>query len=168
MTIPSTGWLERRLTPEGVELLRARKLQSGDLLVPPEWLPASAWEDQTIRAFVPFRYAACLGANVPDHPIEQLLALLPAPAADLLRGRQTVPHNVPNLLGPAGCLALTTEDARLLASTLSDAGLEHDEEHEGRYAYFVDGDVSAQGGEGLAVYFEPVFPDGATSCTECG
>ena len=54
-------WIEQRLTPEGVELLRSGAVSlGGQFENPAQGLPASAWEDRTLRPFVPWRYAACL------------------------------------------------------------------------------------------------------------
>ena len=169
----STGNLEQRLTPEGVELVRTHQLISEkDPLRLPEWLPASAWDDQTIRAYIPVGYAACLYVVdtgqpvIPDPPVEQL-ALLPAPARDLLRDRQTVRYLDVPAEGRPDCLALTTQDARLLDAALRDAGFEQDEQ---RNASVVNYHVDYPGLDGsqLHIAFEPVFPDGTVWCSDCG
>ena len=167
--------MEQRLSPEGVELVRTHEnpLEKNPLRLH-EWLPPSAWDDQQFRAYVPFGYAACMDVAGPsatalsDQPIEQLLALLPAPAADLLRGRQTVPQSLDiSIWGSDKCLALTTEDARLLDSALRDAGVEQNEQDNARLlAYYVD--YPGQDGAQLGVFFEPVFPDGLVVCSDCG
>ncbi len=125
--------MEQRLTPEGVELVRTRH---GNPLLLHESLPASAWEDKQFRKYVPVGYAACfflhdpnkLGAaqtsSVVAPPIEQLLAVLPTSAADLLRGRLTVPAVRGSSDAQYDCLALTTDDARRLDRALADAGVE--------------------------------------------
>lgn len=51
--------IERRLTPEGVELVRSGILQARDLLGPTNEVPTDAWEDPKARAFVPSRYSVC-------------------------------------------------------------------------------------------------------------
>ena len=102
----ATGWLEQRLTPAGVELVRQH---SNPLEKDPtrlhEWLPASAWEDRRPKAYVPSSYGVCLYLGGPvdfseptdGSTIEELGALLPAPAADLLRA--PTPCNVSTSVG---------------------------------------------------------------------
>jgi hypothetical protein len=181
----STGLIEQRLTPEGVELVRAEVLSSGffdhdrelvgalgdlhyggievrdgDRLVhlawgdvgfdkgtdpiattpTPEqvgalerldarledlasWLPASAWEDPELRAYVPSRYSVCyMGQNQPlARP--RILDLLPASAEDLLRASDTTQSEVNGPRGfPFWCSVVTTQEARELAGILRDAG----------------------------------------------
>src|SRR5215211_4532921 len=75
----STGFLEQRITPEGVELLRSAVVGSD----PPRvtWdvmseLPRRAWADRTIRAYVPSRFAVCDDAST--RGFERAWSLLPA------------------------------------------------------------------------------------------
>jgi hypothetical protein len=181
----STGLIEQRLTPEGVELVRAEVLASGlfdhdrELLTTPDlyyggievldgdrlvhltwgdagfeqgstpipttptpaimdavqgldarlenlrsWLPASAWEQQEMRAFVPSRYSVCYSGQ--DESMERLriLQLLPAPAADSLRTLDTTTGEFGGSRGPVTfwCSVVTTEVARELGQILEDAG----------------------------------------------
>jgi hypothetical protein len=182
----STGLIEQRLTPEGVELVRAEVLstglfdhnrefvdayarglnyggievRTGDQFIhlawgdvgfekgsdpiattpTPEqvgalerldarledlasWLPASAWEDPELRAYVPSRYSICyMGQNEPlARP--RILDLLPAPAEDLLRASDTTQSEVNGPRGfPFWCSVVTTEEARELAGILQGAG----------------------------------------------
>jgi hypothetical protein len=99
-------------------------------------------------------------------PIEQLLAALPAPAADLLRGRLPVPAVLGSIDAQYDCLALTTDDARRLDRALSDAGLE------GVPAGIVRYLLEYLGQDGtpleMRIDLEPVFPDGTISCSACG
>ena len=84
--VSTTGFLERRLTLEGVELMRSEIASSGlfgdeldlaphgpldatpgsalerlvrRLTDPASWLPAAAWEDREVRTYVPSRYEVC-------------------------------------------------------------------------------------------------------------
>jgi len=154
-----TAYLEQRLTPEGIELLRAEILSSpmvrprpgrwytsyawfsadafdGDrahsvtwsdtsftklgtegadgsftkfaefyarMSQPGSWLPASAWADARIRAFVPSRYFV-FGGEGPIHP-----RALPSPADSLLR--------------PRGCQLISAQEAHKLVTAFED-GLE--------------------------------------------
>jgi hypothetical protein len=214
----TTGLLEQRLTPEGVELVRAEAISTGlfdrdlhmtsgqgltygavdvrkgDLLVhvawgdvgdpgvtremptpeqasalrrldarladPASWLPASAWEDPKIKAYVPSGYSVCYhGAQSQGLSQEQELSLalapLPPAAADLLRTQDRTRGQAPTFV--YWCSNLTNEEARALARILDDAGLAGvaDEfglryEHAGRRAAFLEFEVSLE--------FEPLLP----------
>ena len=137
---PRRGYLEQRLTREGVKLLRSEivsaggfghaqpppgseslhplaiQVRKGDRLVhlrwardlkrlearltnPGSWLPASAWKQPKVRAYVPSRFGVCAAAVVVpdlDKPRDgrfvqmgpaRIVALLPAAAQNVLRGR---------------------------------------------------------------------------------
>jgi hypothetical protein len=174
----STGYLEQRLTAEGVELVRNRgTYYDKDPLWLPGWLPQSAWQDQRIRAYVPSRFAVCLANFDPYAPIEdriypgvgapmdrtEMLALFPPPAADLLRDRQALPP----FNDPHDCLALTTEEARLLDAALRDGGLEQDAQ-QNRYVLQYQRDAPGPGSSIIVISFEPRFPDGTYGCSSCG
>ncbi len=51
-TASTTGWLERRLTPEGVDLVRSGAMRLADLDAPSH-VPASVWEDPGNQAVRP-------------------------------------------------------------------------------------------------------------------
>jgi hypothetical protein len=167
----STGLLEQRLTPEGVELMRSEAtaaLNAGDvsrnycnlddrgyfvsaggdlfgegntsadndpltrIIDPWSWLPATAWEDREIRAYVPSTYAVTYeayggGLNSPSSR-ERAARQLPAAALDLFN-----PAGASAGWGGGGPVGmdgtgttLTTDEARSLAAILDDAGLEQD------------------------------------------
>ena len=237
----STGYLEQRLTPEGVENIRsevlALRLSGEDLKVSVDdrrpcvagaWMlvpdrerlvrvvsgcaaeehpdlqaatedqttailrldellrdlqswPASWWQDQTIRAYVPSGYGICLHPSDPNEigpistvpgepgpqpssaqPSEQLLSLLPAPAAEVLHGSETVPDEAGQQ-----CLAVTTDEARLLDQALTDQGAESDL-IEGRHVLAYHLDDPGQDGTGVRIIFEPRLPDGSINCSTCG
>jgi hypothetical protein len=193
------GWVEQRLTPEGVALVRAKILSTGlfDPNEPPpgselgldfpyygdievrnhgrlvyvpgrqdqkwtskfdrlhrrlrnlgSWLPQSAWQDPTIRTYVPTTYAICLSnsagkfENQPPIQPSSLLPLLPAPAKDLLAGARhwrwqelassdpatTRREGSTPLMGQGNphCFDVTTEEARAIERALDDAGIAHD------------------------------------------
>ena len=161
----STGYLEQRLTPEGVELFRSAliatgifegrrpdsitnprriEVRDGDRLLsagtgfgghagdregtklaalftdPTSWLPASAWEDRNVSAYVPSKFAVCLwGMGIEPSRVS---ALLPAAARELLRGRP--PANPSSPFSDSSCSEVTTQRARVLDDALTDAGLE--------------------------------------------
>ncbi len=112
--------LERRLTPEGVDLVRSGVepgVDGGDL-------PNSAWADAEARPYAPPRYSVCFVISRPDGEevpsatdVVRAMDLLPAPANTLLRG------NDPDPLHP-GCVVVSTQDARAFSSILSEEGLE--------------------------------------------
>jgi hypothetical protein len=226
----STGFLEQRLTHEGVELLRSETLSTGllgddevapgsqpvpfgmliavrdgDRLVrvsrvselerlvarvtdPASWLPASAWADREISAYVPSRYAVCFGKGLPPQPIDpsRLWSALPARAASLLRAKEwskqapyEAPYDVlrrePKVRGderpPGGlyCSDATTEEARALAEALRDGGLEQggpafDRAFQLSYTF----DVPGSTGEKAGISFEPYLPHGEWICSPCG
>ena len=187
----TTGWVEQRLTPEGVELLRSEALStglfdhdaylaggyvpyfgevgvlSGDRLVrvtwgdccdpssremaeerptqeqasalerldsrladPASWLPASAWEDQEITAFVPSGYSVCYDA-AKGIELDRVLATFPRPAEDLLRSWERTRWEWRDPREGSftfWCSDVTTEEARTLARILDDSGAEHRED----------------------------------------
>jgi hypothetical protein len=166
---PISGWLERRLTPEGVELIRSEmtttglfdpdqasqdppglayvQVRDGDQLIAVNglelrrrlgevwsWLPASAWDDTQAKAFVPSHYAACMQSDFVDaiDPTEHV-SQLPAAARDMLAGLPKLHRNELVKLDPAGmgflnpagyCYDLTTDEARELATALTEGGVE--------------------------------------------
>lgn len=120
LTEATTGWLERRLTPEGVELVRSGAVQPEDV-EPPSNVPESAWEDPEARPYVPSRYVVCLS--------EETMRLLPQRTQDLLGGytdeQAVVRGEVDYLAGGHGvaCPAVTIEEARTLDKSFLAVGL---------------------------------------------
>jgi hypothetical protein len=218
----SSGFLEQRLTPEGVELLRSEivstglfghhqppgilasphnviQVRIGDRLVrvqarfpkglrerladPESWLPASAWANPQIRAYVASRYAISYGARLQTIERSRILPLLPAPAEDLLRAHDAVPRQ--GFIGNEGyplisltyyVSDLTTEEARALAQALDDAGLK-DKTPVDQLSYHFEipgtsvdrlppekGRVRNE----LFIGFEPYLPHGEWECSPCG
>jgi hypothetical protein len=105
------------------------------------WLPASAWEQQDMRAFVPSRYSVCYSGQ--DESMERLriLQLLPAPAADPLRPLDTTTGEFGGSRGPIPfwCSVVTTEEARGLAQILEDAGAVVQSHDDPSYAFSPSG-----------------------------
>jgi hypothetical protein len=148
---------ERRLTPEGVDLVR-----SG---ADPHDLPDSAWADPVARPYAPPRYSVCFWANGVRHqsaaPLLPAVDLLPAPAKAVLSG------NDPDPLYP-GCLVVSTKEARAFSDVLSEEGLEAPQ------APVAGGGVTpgdtvdswllrgaeAVLGEQVGIYLHPLWPDG--------
>jgi hypothetical protein len=179
----TTGLVEQRLTPEGVDLLRAEVVATGlvdhdlhftglyglrfgwitfvdgdrtvdvtwgdvglndvEMTAPTEeqanalerldlrlgelssWLPASAWEDEEPKSFVPSRYSVCY-ETVPGVGLDRVLRSLPSSARDVLRPLDRT-HEVSNRYGPAGmgfeiwCSTVSMDAARSLAGILDGA-----------------------------------------------
>jgi hypothetical protein len=215
------GFLEQRLTPDGVELLRSEivaaglehyppapgpwihnaiRVRIGDRLVgyhanfperllerladPASWLPASAWEDRQIRAYVAPRYSVKYHARPKTLERSRILSLLPAPAEEMLRAKDAVPE-----LGQLGSPAfppllplttysstLKTEEARALAQALDDAGLKRARRlGELVYSFEIPGtSVDPPRPEKgpvrneVSIFFWPYLPNGESICTECG
>jgi hypothetical protein len=145
---------ERRLTPEGVDLVR-----SG---VEPEHLPNSAWADAEARPYAPPRYSVCFWANGVDDPSAMPLLpavdLLAAPAKALLDGSD------PDPLHP-GCLVVGTKEARTFNDILSEEGLEAASDLGGVTPGATVGswllrDAERTLGKQVGIYLRPLWPDG--------
>ncbi len=201
----SMGFVEQRLTREGVRLLRSEIVSGGgfgDATPPPgtdplinraiievrkgdqlvhlrwandlerlearltdleSWLPASAWKQRKIKAYVPSRFKVCAGIisnNPVGHAQEmspaRIVALLPEAAQNVLRDRDWNARGA----GP-GCFAVTTDEARPLANALDDAV----PAKKGRLSYtFNAPDPNRQ----VSIGFNPYLPHGKTHCLQCG
>jgi hypothetical protein len=105
---------------------QASALQRLDALLadPARWLPASAWKDPGITAYVPSGYSVCYQGEQ-GVGLSRVLASLPPSAEDLLRTQDRTQGEYTNLLGPFvyWCSDLTNEESRALARILDDAGL---------------------------------------------
>ena len=158
--------LERRLTPEGVDLVRSGAITAADL-APPSVLsgvPESAWADADARPYAPPRYSVCFWANgVDGDPFRPGLMLpavelLPAPAKALLSGDD------PDPLHP-GCLIVSTEDARAFYEILSGVGLNPASDLGGVTpgatvgAWLLRGSEDTLGTQ-VGIYLRPLWPDG--------
>jgi hypothetical protein len=218
----STGLLERRLSPEGVELVKSEVLSTGlvdhdlhltsgkglyfgmidfrtgdrrvhvtwgddvtwdgvsphvtrepptreqasalmrldeQLADPASWLPASAWEDSTTRAYVPSGYSVCYEGNKGvGRP--GILALLPPAAEDLLRTQEVTPNEYTNLLGTfvLWCSRLTNEEARTLERILDGAGVRSVKDVFGLSYGALD--VHVAGETDFTLMLNPILPDG--------
>jgi hypothetical protein len=164
---------EMRLSPAGVDLFRSAPVSvkgevfdwvlyqcPGAACVSP--LPANAWEDAEIRAWVPSKYAICyLGPRDYIEP-SRVVGLLPPPAQALLGGKETKTHPDPGVPDattqkgyarpPVECSEVTTEQARGLDEILDDAGFEGNAEAGYR---FVGPD-----GDWVQIGFQPILPHG--------
>ena len=151
-----TGWIEQRLTPEGVELLSSGAVPlGGQFENPGAELLATAWEDRTFRAYVPSSYAACLYGGF--EPPYRTLDILPAWAQDLLRPTDRPVNGI-------GCQEVTTEDARALVDVLSDARFEvgGDTGWVGGVSVFKGSGFGSFHFKGSGIEFVPLLPHGTT------
>ena len=118
---------ERRLTREGVELVRSGAIDPSAFLT--DQLPESAWADPEFRPYAPSRYAICdWTENKPTNP-SRIGSRLPAPAQALLRGTERTYDKIGAGLGewpPVACSEVTADEAHILVDLLADAGFETD------------------------------------------
>jgi hypothetical protein len=115
-------WQERRLTPEGIELLRSGvKRLGGQFHGTGSKLPASAWEDPEAKSYVPSRYVVCAS--------HETMRFLPQRTQDLLHGytneRAVIRGEDEFSRGGPGfaCPAVTIEEARALDKIFLEVGL---------------------------------------------
>lgn len=199
-----TGFLEQRLTPEGVERFRSevmsmslldddrsraggeplpsyidvevrsdgrlvrleRASEVGALIArfvdPASWLPAGAWEDREIVAYVPSRYAVC-SETAPSGPTEPTLisSVLPTPIEGSLRAKEL--DQLPDELAPAhsrvlSCSDLTTEEARAISEALEGAGFEREGVEAHRLTYRLPAPHPIR--TSVSIWLEPYLPHG--------
>jgi hypothetical protein len=147
----ASEWIEQRITPQGVELLRSGAVPlGGQSENPGQQLPLSAWEDPKLRPYVPSRYCLYVYGN-PSQPAD----LLPSWAKDILRRS----NRIEGIWGP--CQDMTLDDARALSEAIRDAGFDYVGGFGGT------GSAGAQlfSGDKLGVgsfEFVPLLPDGAS------
>ena len=90
-----SSMFERRLTPDGVDLVRSGAVHPGGFLTSSQ-VPASAWADPEIRAYVPATYAVCHGGRHRLLEASRVVGQLPAPAkacSAARNGRTTLSSN---------------------------------------------------------------------------
>ncbi len=144
----------------------------GALLVDPgSWLPASAWENREIRAFVGSRYQVCVGI-VPGSrlswPLElsELLTVIPAAAADLLREAEfTVQEGTLADGRPNYCSDIRTEKAQAIAKALDAAGLPRVESLPLPRWYLRPPSLDRTP---VVIRLSVYLPDGTVPCHDCG
>jgi hypothetical protein len=161
--LDSQNVVERRLSPEGVELVRqivgervhlgyrpsAVRLESLLGAIPRFYTaPQTAWwEDLDAKPYVPARYGACFWRV--DLPLNVEANQLPASAQALLLGSDPIAGN-------PRCLEVTPEEARSLEEILSETPL-----YRGYPWQEQVGAWSLRGGNGdQAFVIHPLFPEG--------
>ena len=128
------------------------------------WLPASAWKQRKIKAYVPSRFKVCAGIisnNPVGHAQEmspaRIVALLPEAAQNVLRDRDWNARGA----GRSGCFAVTTNEARPLANALDGAV----PAKKGRLNYKFDAPGPSRQ---VWISFNPFLPHGETTARGCG
>jgi hypothetical protein len=163
--------LERRLTQEGVDLVRFGAIDPSAFLT--DQVPESAWAAPAFMAYSPPNYAICYWDQNEPIDASRGVSRLPAPAQVLLRGKERTYDNTDAGLGawpPLACSEVTAAEAHILADLLADAGF-----HAG---WFVSGpeflDAGSEGGymgspvmSGTdaevgdpEIWFHPILPHG--------
>jgi hypothetical protein len=140
----------------------------GLLAVPASWLPASAWADQRISAYVPYRYAVCAD-DATDTPLTErersrVIDLLPGSTKDLIRSLAIDPAPGWNDRDPRCAYLVSTEDARVIAATLDAPPLRREPGTPLRYRIPV-GPLPRD--QQPMIELLPVLPDGEAVCN-CG
>jgi len=156
-------------TPEQLSALQRVAALLND---PSSVLPASAWAEQKVRAYVPSHYAVCIDTSPPKTSSE-LLSMLPPRAAGLLQDQsrsrsegELLEGRENGRIAVAGrtvrdCYRVETAEAREVAAALSGLVPERGSETYGlkwRVDTAIDGDP-AESNE-TDVSFEPYLPDG--------
>jgi hypothetical protein len=137
---------------------------------PASVLPSSAWSVRKVRAYVPSHYAVCIDTSPPKDASE-LLSLLPARAAELLRDKSRTQSaggtteiydgTVVETPGVTDCYKVETEDAREVSDALS--GLVREQgwgTHWLRWRVDEAADGKPDEWNPTDITIEPYFPDG--------
>lgn len=168
----TTGYLEQRLAPEGVELVqRETSLGRKGPLRLLEWLPMDAWEVRWPVKYVPSGYGICLYAETRSGQSAegltmgpaQLIAMLPSSVSSLLAGRDYVSPTD----WEQECVSVSLDEARVLNRVLSEGDFDQNELIN-RFMVQHAVDVSGASDLQISLMFEPVFPEGVISCSACG
>lgn len=169
----TTGYLEQRLTAEGVELVSSETyLPRKDPLELLDRLPLDAFDARWPIPYVPTGYGICLYAHdsrtgqTPDGMTNEpalLIELLPASVSSLLAGREYVSP----IEWEQDCIALSLDETRALERVLRDGDFDQDAFTNKFMVQFVV-DVPGANGVQVSLMFEPRFPDGSIGCSACG
>jgi hypothetical protein len=158
-----TGFVEQRLTPEGLRLALALNADPWEL---PDLLPATAWADQTIRPWVPWTFELCAGipGSAEALPPSEL-SRFPQDVAAVLRerGHRFEPDAGDEVSDLPVCVRVSTDEARSLAGSLRRAGFAPYRDSYEHYETPWPGTL----GRTTHAGFEPVMPDGTTGCSPC-
>jgi hypothetical protein len=155
---------ERRLTPEGLDLVRSGAVGPTVFLNPKVEgadLPQGAWADLQSRRYMPSRFAVCFqNRGVQYHgdgPYENpstVLRYFPASAQAILRGEVTKPEYAPYAVGARSCSVVTPEEKHALHRIIGEPG---------RHVSVTDSE-----GNKISWWISPLLPHGAqVPCLDC-
>jgi hypothetical protein len=149
----------------------ALKRLNARLTDPASWLPASAWADQEVKAYVPSTYHICYGGYLETIEQARILNALPGPAQEPLRGAE------PDRVMSGGyrnyvtyyCSDLTSEQTRVTVQALDDAQIRREPSSptgSDRISTFVY-DFSIPGSGEAQIWIDPYLPHGDAICIPC-
>ena len=124
---------------------------------PASWLPASAWADREIKAYVPSGYSVCIEGKR-GLGLARILALLPPSAANVLRDQENARQEYTNRAGTfqLWCSKLPNDEARALERMLDNAGIPGTKDEFGlAYGPFDPADFKATD---YSITFNPLYP----------
>jgi hypothetical protein len=164
---PQGEWKERRLTPEGLDLVRSGAVGPTVFLNPKVEgadLPQGAWADHQSRRYMPSRFAVCFrivdrgpdqgpasGDGGPTNP-SRVLRFFPSSAQAILRGEVTEGEFLGWLT--LACSVVTPEERHALHRIIGEPG---------RHVMVTDSE-----GNKISWWIIPLLPHGeAVPCTEC-
>jgi hypothetical protein len=124
---------ERRLTQEGVRLVRSAVVAPSAFLDPSTQLPESAWAEPEGRPYAPSTQAICYWNGPVLVPAGFAVRDLPASAQALLRDKERTYTTDGLQRLQAVCSEVTTEEAATLADILAAAGAELAPDNDGGY-----------------------------------
>jgi hypothetical protein len=162
---------------------RALELLDTRLADPASWLPASAWADQEIRAYVPTTYRVCYGGTQETIERDRLLHAIPGSVQELLEARDAENEDFIEYISFADwvggarstryCSELTTEEARDVVRGLDDGGLEREQRPStnsvGGVSTTFEYIFPVPDPAGMAaLWIDPYLPHGEAICIPCG
>jgi hypothetical protein len=124
----TTGWREQHLTEIGVDLLRSGAVAPDwrEIRDSGTWLPAAAWADARLGAYVPARYAICLWYGLDRDPRDPaaIARQLPAGAQVVLDlADRAYDVNADGQPGGMRCHDVVTTDAHAFDAALAGSGI---------------------------------------------
>ena len=136
--------MERRLTREGVNLVRSGAVAASAFLVVPTQLPDGSWENPESRPYQSSKHAICYWTGEGYVDAESVQRVLPVPAQDWLRGKERTYTSEGLQRVEVDCSEVTTDEAGVLAWILESAGFEVARGRDGGFSASIL--VPAQGG----------------------
>jgi len=126
---------------------------------PASWIPASAWVDRRVGAYVPSRYAVCLGHDDPAVGSSELWELLPEAARNLILSKSIEdPISEWHELDTRCLYEVSTDDVGAITAGFEVAGLQRNPHNSLSYAG-IDVPSSALDGEWRASPSKRAVPD---------